>query len=423
MSLDWHRLRAVVLESDDWGLCAWSPDDQAHRVLAGTPAFRDETGRVYGRSTLESADDVRQLALLLQGMRGADALPPVLQANTIVGAPDFDRLQAPLFEVGDFPVRLHPDAPSRWKRPGLWEAVRAAESAGVWWAELHGLHHLPVEAWLHALRRGQDDARRSHEQQVFVCQAVEASGEYDPGEPLARREANLQQAIAGFARLFGRVPTSFCPPDYRADDWLERQAELLGVKTIQGRAERPAGGWTRIERGLRAWTFPHRDGERFYMPPRIGFEPRGHADAGGPQGSPAAVEAARGAWQRGQPAVISTHRLNYAHLDPDWSLAGRSALGALLAELTAQGAVYLVDLEVRQLVERGWSLRPIGSRGALLRHHGEARDELVFPLPEGVQGARLEDIRGAGATALEVRDGQVALRVAPGDHVVEWVNA
>ena len=42
VNLDWHALKAVVLQSDDWGLCAWVPDEQAHRVLAGQPAFRSE---------------------------------------------------------------------------------------------------------------------------------------------------------------------------------------------------------------------------------------------------------------------------------------------------------------------------------------------------------------------------------------------
>ena len=52
LNLDWRRLKAVVIESDDWGLCAWSPDEQAYRVLTDTPAFRSPPGRIYGRSTL-----------------------------------------------------------------------------------------------------------------------------------------------------------------------------------------------------------------------------------------------------------------------------------------------------------------------------------------------------------------------------------
>ena len=38
MNLDWRHLKAVVLESDDWGLCAWVPDEPAFAALASTAA-------------------------------------------------------------------------------------------------------------------------------------------------------------------------------------------------------------------------------------------------------------------------------------------------------------------------------------------------------------------------------------------------
>ena len=86
MTVDWRRLKAVVIESDDWGLCAWSPDDAAARALAGTPVWSTPAGTRYGRSTLESAADVRSLVVVLAGVRGADGEPPVLQANTVMAA-------------------------------------------------------------------------------------------------------------------------------------------------------------------------------------------------------------------------------------------------------------------------------------------------------------------------------------------------
>src|SRR5262249_31408888 len=75
VNLDWARLKVVVLESDDWGFCAWVPDEHGHRVLADLPAWRSPAGRVYGRSTLESALDVERLASTLLEFRGADGLP------------------------------------------------------------------------------------------------------------------------------------------------------------------------------------------------------------------------------------------------------------------------------------------------------------------------------------------------------------
>src|SRR5207244_91475 len=162
-----------------------------------------------------------------------------------------------------------------WSRPGFWEDVLRACEAGVWWVELHGLHHLPESAWLAALHRGDDDARRAIAQQSPVCAAVEASGEYDPSEPLATRRRNLERAVARFGALVGRAPRSFCPPDYRWDESLESEAERHGVTTFQGKAEQAGRAFLRLRRLRIGLRWPHTRGARFYMPPRIAFEPCG----------------------------------------------------------------------------------------------------------------------------------------------------
>jgi hypothetical protein len=422
LNLDWHRLRAVVLESDDWGLCAWVPDDRAHRALALLPAFRSAAGLRYGRSTLESAADVTELARALGEVRGGDGFPPVWQANTIVANPDYEHLQPPLFEIADLPLRMVPEFPSRWARPGLWDAVRQAEADGVWWAELHGLHHLPEQAWLTALRRGQDDVRRAHEQQSPIGAAVEASGEYDPSEPRELRAKNLRKAIAGFRALFGRMPTSFCPPDYRFDDWLEHEAASLGLSTIQGKGEQAGHVLPPLRRRWLGLRFPHVENGCFQLPPRIAFEPGGKADAPGPRGLEAALRGAHDAWHRGQPAILSSHRMNYAHLDAAWSEASRTALRALLERLCADNAVFLTDHEVRQLTERSWSVRELAGRGVLLRHYGVPREPLRFTAPDGVTGALLRGPHDDAKAELIVDPGEVTARVNNGEYVIEWTR-
>jgi hypothetical protein len=339
---DRRRPRAVVLESDDWGLCAWCPDGEARRALARWPAFLQGAGPVYGGSTLESAADVRALRELLLGFRGADGAPPVLQANTVLAAPDYDRLARDgIPAVGEPPLVVLPATPSRWARPGLWDEVRLAIDAGVWRPELHGLHHLPAHAWLGALRRGAPDARAALEQQSPICEAAQSGGEYGPDEPASERSLRLGGAFAAFRTLFGRAPFSFCPPDYLWDAALERHAAALGVGVLQGDAER-AGALNFVRRRLpRRW--PRRRNGLLLTPRRIAFEPRGDASGGGRLGAARAHRAARAAWARGEPAIVSTHRHNYASLDSAWSDAGRAALADLLARLCADGAVFLTD--------------------------------------------------------------------------------
>ncbi len=347
MRTDWSRLKAVVLQSDDWGLCAWSPDEEGYRALSGTPAFRSAAGRVYGRSTLESAADVRALGEVLQSFRGADGRPPVWQANAVVAAPDYERLARDGPGTDELPLVALPDTPSRWARPGLWDEVRAAVAAGVWRPELHGLHHLPESAWLDALRRHDADARLALAHQSPVCEAVEASGEYDASEPAPARTRRLEQAVELFTSLFGRPPASLCPPDYRFDAHLVDDARRLGVEVLQGVPER-GGTWLRVRRLLHLWRWPA-ETRPFAMPPRIAFEPRGEAAPRSPLGAARAHLMARAAWARGQPAVVSSHRHNYAHLDPAWSEAGRAALRDLLGRLCEDGATFVTDARVREL--------------------------------------------------------------------------
>jgi hypothetical protein len=422
----WRRLKAVVLESDDWGLCAWSPDEHAHRMLTDTPAFRSPAGLIYGRSTLESAEDVRRLVATLIEFRGGDGFPPVWQANTVMAAPDYARLEPPLFQAATLPVLTLPQLPSRWQRPGLWEELRGACASGVWWPELHGFHHLPERAWLEALRRNQADARRAFEQQSPVCEAVESSGEFDPSEPGDVKRENLRRALETFARMFGRAPSSFCPPDYRWDDAFEGEAETLGVTLWQGRAERARRSFPALRRLLRRLSWRPSNGARFYMPPRIAFEPRGEASVPGAQGRFGVADAhrrVREAWSAGRPAALSTHRLNYAHLDAAWSDAGRGALRDLLQRLAGDGAVFLTDAEVRQIHERGWSARPIGARGTLLRYHGEPRLPFRVPAPAGTHGVLLREGRGPEGSELTY-DGDAAIaRLLPGEYLLEWKGA
>ena len=423
MNLDWARMKAVVLESDDWGLCAWSPDDQAYRVLADLPVFRRAAGRRYGGSTLESAVDLRRLADLLLEFRGGDGFPPVWQANTVMAAPDYQRLRAPAFECNALPLIDYPQAPSRWARPGLWGEVVAAREAGVWWPELHGLHHLPETTWLRALREGADDARRAFEQQSPVCEAVAKGGEYDSAEPLEVRRRNLEGAVQRFRALFGRDPTSFCPPDYRWDEAVEAEAEKLEVITFQGRAERARGLLPRVRHFLGRYRFPDFEGRRFFLAPRIAFEPGASDEEHAARlGVEAAHRRIRAAWARQQPAILSTHRANYVQLDPARGAAGLERLRELLARLAEDEATFLTDDEVRGLVTRGWSVRPIGGRGALVRSRAEGGQALRFPAPAGVERVAFRE-GSTGAEEVRIENGEVVLRCGPGEVLVEWRRA
>jgi hypothetical protein len=344
-----------------------------------------------------------------------------MQANTIMAAPDYEGLRPPMFEADTLPLIDYPGAPSRWRRPGLEKALAEAVETPVWWPELHGLHHIPERAWLHALRRGESDARRAFEQQSLLCTAVEHGGEYGVAEPLELRRAHLAAAVAKFRALFKRPPSSFCPPDYHWDSALDADATALELGIFQGVAEAAGARAPRLRRLFQRLRFPHYEGRRFVMPPRIAFEPLGPDGPSPALGVERTRRAVRDAWHRGQPAVVSTHRMNYVHLQPGWPAAGREALGTLLAELAGEGAMFLADFEVRDLVERGWCARPVGKTGAIFRYFAVPNEPVRWPAPAGVSAVAV--LGEAAGARFGIEDGHVSARVNVGSYRLEWARA
>jgi len=119
---------------------------------------------------------------------------------------------------------------------------------------------------------------------------------------------------------------------------------------------------------------------------------------------------------------VSTHRMNYAHLDAARTRASREALRELLRRMCAERAVFLLDMEVRQLAERHWSVRDLDGRGVLLRHFGVPRETLRFPTPAGVTGACLHGPHDDKRAELLVADGGLEMRVNLGEYVIEWLR-
>src|SRR6056300_658039 len=83
-AVDWAGVRALCIESDDWGLCGFLPDTGAVSGLNREHLAPGEFPEVYWHSTLEDSTVVAELCAVLAGHRGRDGLPAVMQANYIL---------------------------------------------------------------------------------------------------------------------------------------------------------------------------------------------------------------------------------------------------------------------------------------------------------------------------------------------------
>jgi len=269
VNLDWTGLRAVVIESDDWGTL------RVGSGRAGPPRLERSAGvpqpgrPPLRRLHLESAADVKQLAGDARFVPRPRRLPAGVAGQHDHGGPDYAAMHARQYDFESLPLvpaAAHavragsgPASGTKWRR-------RAPAACGG--SSFTGSTIFPSRRGSRLSRRGADDARRAFEHQSPVCAAVEASGEYDPSEPASLRERHLTQAAERFRVLAGRAPSSLCPPDYRWSDALEEQAEGLGITAIQGKSEQHGARWPRARRWWHRRRWPRFRGRRLYLPPR-----------------------------------------------------------------------------------------------------------------------------------------------------------
>ncbi len=398
---------AILLQSDDWGLCAWSPDEEAwreNRQLVSSPTAADYCG-----STLESPEEMRRLFALLAAHPGADGLPAVMQANYVLCAPDYERIRAENFRAWHG-IEL-PAVPPRWARGDLIAAAHEGYRAGVWQPEYHGYTHGNTHRLLTLLQQRDPLAHHLFERECWPLHDEVCGAEYWQGvEP-----RHLARGLQLFERLFGFPARSFVPSCYITSPGLAGGLRRGGVRVPQAanRNGPPPDRRTALHtlrlRAEHAW---HRRLAR--IPRDADFEPRGQSPHGTEtpvwQATLARVEAAvarRGA------AAISTHRLNYAHLDPTWVEASLAQLALLLKGIADRipGAVYLTDWEYAQLVVTGASVEQRGPSLVFRNYTRQPCLVCVPPTSAPLESAALTD---RGLTVVDARRGVV--RVPPGCH-------
>ena len=366
-AIDWSAQRAVVFESDDWGLAGFTPSAAAWEGLDRSALAPGRFPQVYWGSTLEDSAQVADLAAVLAGARGRDGLPAVLQPNYVMGSQE---LQGESFRT----IAL-PGFPRAYDRPGMWRAVGAACTTGVWYPELHAAwHYDPARRREPALRYG--TPRQATERGILLFPGSEEAWELGPWRRLPVLENELTNSQAVFARAFGRPAGSVIAPDYTWNARIESMWQRYGLRVIQGKREQrnpdlPRGRVGRIAKLLeRRWSKLVHPG-RVYLERNCRFEPVQSPE-------PATVTARcadeiRAAWRRGEPAIVETHRVNFAHVDPAIPAVGRAELARLLADVEADGPVFLTDTEVAQLAVRGVSARPVMGTGIVLRNGSRSR--------------------------------------------------
>jgi hypothetical protein len=344
----------VAFQSDDWGRVGLRDREGLEHLQSAGLAIGEQPYDFY---TLETADDVSALIATLKRHRDSAGRHPCLETNFILGNPDFAKMEAGGWR--EIYIRpLEEGLPAGWTRPGLNDAYRTGIAESVLHPALHGTTHFcrpAVERNLAA------EGERAHLLRTlwragtpYIHWRMPWIGyEYwDPEKPADDRflQADVQrnmiaQAVGAFAKMFSMLPASACAPGYRANGDTVRAWAQHGIRVRQS--------------GPGEFVPPHFDSnEILHLFRNVEFEPAVDANFS----LEACLRAVENSLQRGIPAVISVHSINFHSTVKDFRTRTLKLLDEFLTRLESKHTdlVYVHDAEVCELVRHGVCHTPQG---------------------------------------------------------------
>lgn len=337
----------VLLQSDDWGRVGLRDHQGLEQLRSGGLELGEFP---YDSYTLETAEDLAALSEILNRHQDSTGRHPCIGMNFILANLDFEKMEAEAFGK----IHLLPLAqgvPKGWNRPGLLEAYREGVSDGIFYPCLHGSTHFcrtAVERNLAADGERAGLLRKLWSAGTpYIYPRMPWIGyEYwDPDPPEGERflARELQRdlvglAVGAFASLFSTLPKSACAPGYRANGDTHRAWAQHGIQVAQN--------------GPGSFLPPRFDGHGILHVSRtLEFEPATSARLSLDD----CVRRAEKFFERGVPAVIAVHSINFHSTVKDYRSETLKQLDSLLGILESKhpDLLYLHDGDLHAAVTRG----------------------------------------------------------------------
>lgn len=427
--INWSKHKTIVFESDDWGQCYALPDAAALR-LAG-PLFPPSLA-FSATATLERVEDLENLFGILERYAGSDGRKVIFQPNYIVANPDYEDARDGKFQFIDLPA-----FPRRWERGQLISKALEGIERGVWYPEYHGSVHYDYRKWLYSTRKRDPQALASLEHDSIALWAVLQRTEFDTEREYydsiselnshvtpRQQRIDIQRGADVFERLFGRRPVSVAAPAYCWQNKTERIFSENGIKVVQAknRQNRPIQWPERIlNRIRRTWGRPSRpvpamgstnSGVRYLW--RNGdFEPVSS------HGAKDALSQIQSAWSRNEPAIVSSHRVNFVNQSDAIREHGLREFDLLLGAVTRNHpeAVFLTDNEVGQLYSQSYSILKVGGR-LRCRNYGSQTEKATVSIAKAERIAQSVQMPGNKTVDLKIArvESGIQFELPPGDY-------
>jgi hypothetical protein len=355
----WHRGKSLftrafffdrpllLIQSDDWGRVG-TRDREGFEQL--NKAGLSPGGDPYDFYSLETSEDINALTAMLQSHGDSVARTPVVGMYFVVSNVDFDQAARSNYEhIPTTPLAT--GLPGRWSRPGLLQSYQAAVHSGTVYPALHGTTHFCRNAVQRELRTAGERGEllralwKLETPYVFWRMPWIGYEYWDPGRRPAERHLSaefqltpIREAVQGFQALFHQSPVSACAPGYRADANTHRAWKQFGVKIAQSGPS-----------GIVAPRFDRYGILNIFR--NINFEPALNTRFSIEQ----CLQSAADCFNRGIPAVLSIHSINFHSTLKDYRSSTLRFLNEFLTRIETlfPDLLYLHDSDLYDLITQG----------------------------------------------------------------------
>ncbi len=334
--------KIVVFESDDWGSLRTpkaSIDPLLHRF--GIDKNKNPY-LLYDHPA--SASDVSALFDLLKLHKDALENSPVITANVNVANPDFEFIKKSNFEQyrAESMLQTFGRIFSETQNPiSVW---KQGISEGLFYPQFHGREHLWVNAWLETLQNREPLFLEAFEfgfwgitPEVYKSISVNFQAAFDGSVQKQSHFVgqSIQEGVDLFESIFGFKPKTFIPTNYIWSDAYNSYLKQNGIVGVQGMKYQllPKENPTDARAKSRRWNGQRRDG-LVQTVRNATFEPAFYPKNQRKFEVEKCLSQINNAFLWNQPAIISTHRLNFSgELDIENRDINLSLLNDLLRQM------------------------------------------------------------------------------------------
>lgn len=324
----------VVIESDDWGSIRM-PSQQAFDELSnfGIPCSKSAYLKF---DSLECNSDLENLFEVLHSVKDSKGNPAVMTANTVVGNPNFDEIKKSEFQNYQYEpftktLERYPESDR------VFELYKNGIVNGIFFPQFHGREHVNIPLWFNLLK-SDSWFQKAFELELWGLSADIKSqpqgfiqGTFDHlDHELAKK--SLSEGLQLFESLFGYKSNTIIPNNYVWNNDLNSWALDNGINHFQGFklqfAPKENSSRSTISRKMgetNEWGQTYGIRNCFFEPTEMG------------DSVDSVLWDVSVAFKMKKPAIICTHRINFAgRLDSRNRDQNLKSLKNLLEKITSK---------------------------------------------------------------------------------------